>query len=261
MTRLVAVTNPRSSSTRATTPSTGPPPSAAASGASWASPAAGRSSWPRATTTPTSPRPSCARPARPSSTAATVEVGGWVGARRRRPRAAGPVQRGAHARPARERGPARAADGADRPSRPVDAILVHQPHAAAQLMDAPDPPAALVLWGHMHAQVGPTVVTARGRVVDRRHAAGHGGRGEAADAGLVQHPVQPAAGPRRLLLLLLRRGDRAGHRRPGGPPASPTAASSWTAAPRPGASSRCPTRRGAGWPARARRPRPEPSVR
>ncbi|SEQ94521.1 Calcineurin-like phosphoesterase [Microlunatus flavus] len=43
--------------------------------------------------------------------------------------------------------------------RPVDAILVHQPTAAAPLMEAPDPPARLVLWGHMHAQVGPTVVT------------------------------------------------------------------------------------------------------
>ena len=42
--------------------------------------------------------------------------------------------------------------------RPVAAILVHQPDAAAPLMDAPDPPARLVLWGHMHAQVGPTVV-------------------------------------------------------------------------------------------------------
>ncbi|MGI3779458.1 MAG: metallophosphoesterase family protein [Janthinobacterium lividum] len=44
-------------------------------------------------------------------------------------------------------------------ARPVDAILVHQPPAAAPIMAAPDPPAALVLWGHMHAQVGPTVVT------------------------------------------------------------------------------------------------------
>ena len=43
-------------------------------------------------------------------------------------------------------------------ARPVDAILVHQPTAAAEIMKAPDPPAALVLWGHMHAQVGPTVV-------------------------------------------------------------------------------------------------------
>ncbi len=43
-------------------------------------------------------------------------------------------------------------------ARPVDAILVHQPPAAAEIMAAPDPPAALVLWGHMHAQVGPTVV-------------------------------------------------------------------------------------------------------
>jgi hypothetical protein len=44
-------------------------------------------------------------------------------------------------------------------TRPVDAILVHQPPAAAEVMRADDPPAALVLWGHMHAQVGPTVVT------------------------------------------------------------------------------------------------------
>jgi predicted phosphodiesterase len=42
--------------------------------------------------------------------------------------------------------------------RPVDALLVHQPTAAAEVVAAPDPPAALVLWGHMHAQVGPTVV-------------------------------------------------------------------------------------------------------
>jgi len=43
--------------------------------------------------------------------------------------------------------------------RAVDAILVHQPPAAAEIMAAPDLPAALVLWGHMHAAVGPTVVT------------------------------------------------------------------------------------------------------
>ncbi|HEY0238216.1 MAG TPA: metallophosphoesterase [Friedmanniella sp.] len=43
-------------------------------------------------------------------------------------------------------------------ARPVAAILVHQPTAAAEIMAAPDPPAALVLWGHMHAQLGPTVV-------------------------------------------------------------------------------------------------------
>ena len=41
----------------------------------------------------------------------------------------------------------------------VDAILVHQPIAPAEVLAVPDPPAALVLWGHMHAQVGPTVVT------------------------------------------------------------------------------------------------------
>ncbi|MGI3783395.1 MAG: metallophosphoesterase family protein [Janthinobacterium lividum] len=44
-------------------------------------------------------------------------------------------------------------------ARPVDAILVHQPPAAVEIMNAQDPPAALVLWGHMHAQLGPTAVT------------------------------------------------------------------------------------------------------
>ncbi len=43
--------------------------------------------------------------------------------------------------------------------RPVDALLVHQPRAAQQVMEADDPPARLVLWGHLHAPVGPTVVT------------------------------------------------------------------------------------------------------
>jgi hypothetical protein len=43
--------------------------------------------------------------------------------------------------------------------RPVDALLVHQPTAAQQVLDAPDPPTRLLLWGHMHAAVGPTVVT------------------------------------------------------------------------------------------------------
>ena len=43
-------------------------------------------------------------------------------------------------------------------TRPVDAILVHQPPAAAPIMAAEDAPARLVLWGHMHAQVGPFVV-------------------------------------------------------------------------------------------------------
>ncbi len=42
--------------------------------------------------------------------------------------------------------------------RPVDAILVHQPTAAAELVSATDPPARLVLWGHLHAEVGPVVV-------------------------------------------------------------------------------------------------------
>jgi predicted phosphodiesterase len=37
-------------------------------------------------------------------------------------------------------------------------VLVHQPVAARVIMNAPDPPASLVLWGHYHAQAGPQVI-------------------------------------------------------------------------------------------------------
>jgi len=40
----------------------------------------------------------------------------------------------------------------------TDVIMVHQPRASAVIMDAPDPPARLVLWGHFHAESGPSVV-------------------------------------------------------------------------------------------------------
>jgi len=40
----------------------------------------------------------------------------------------------------------------------TDVILVHQPAAALVIMNAPNPPAALVLWGHYHAQEGPKVI-------------------------------------------------------------------------------------------------------
>ena len=43
-------------------------------------------------------------------------------------------------------------------SRPVDALLVHQPAAAEVLVAAPDPPARLILWGHLHSENGPTVL-------------------------------------------------------------------------------------------------------
>jgi predicted phosphodiesterase len=39
-----------------------------------------------------------------------------------------------------------------------DVILVHQPLAARVIMNAPNPPASLVLWGHYHAQSGPRVI-------------------------------------------------------------------------------------------------------
>jgi predicted phosphodiesterase len=43
-------------------------------------------------------------------------------------------------------------------SRPVDVLLVHQPAASVVLMTAPDPGTRLLLWGHFHAEAGPTVV-------------------------------------------------------------------------------------------------------
>lgn len=43
--------------------------------------------------------------------------------------------------------------------RSTDVILVHQPAASAVIMATSNPPADLVLWGHFHAQVGPTVIT------------------------------------------------------------------------------------------------------
>jgi len=43
--------------------------------------------------------------------------------------------------------------------RPVDALMVHQPAAAAVLVAAADPPARLVVWGHLHREDGPRVVT------------------------------------------------------------------------------------------------------
>jgi predicted phosphodiesterase len=40
----------------------------------------------------------------------------------------------------------------------TDVMLVHQPVAARVIMRTPNPPAPLVLWGHYHAQAGPTVI-------------------------------------------------------------------------------------------------------
>ena len=40
-------------------------------------------------------------------------------------------------------------------TRRTDVIVTHQPAASKVIMDAPDPPARLVLWGHFHAEVGP----------------------------------------------------------------------------------------------------------
>ena len=43
--------------------------------------------------------------------------------------------------------------------RQTDVIVVHQPAAAEVVMATPELPAGLVLWGHFHSEVGPTVVT------------------------------------------------------------------------------------------------------
>jgi predicted phosphodiesterase len=40
----------------------------------------------------------------------------------------------------------------------TDVLIVHQPVASRVIMDAPNPPAALVLWGHYHAESGPQVI-------------------------------------------------------------------------------------------------------
>jgi predicted phosphodiesterase len=40
----------------------------------------------------------------------------------------------------------------------TDVMLVHQPVAARVIMRTANPPAPLVLWGHYHAQSGPTVI-------------------------------------------------------------------------------------------------------
>jgi hypothetical protein len=42
--------------------------------------------------------------------------------------------------------------------RQTDVLLVHQPVAARVIMNATNPPASLVLWGHYHAQSGPRVI-------------------------------------------------------------------------------------------------------
>jgi predicted phosphodiesterase len=42
--------------------------------------------------------------------------------------------------------------------KPVDVLLVHQPAASVVIMNAPNPPARLVLWGHYHSEDGPSVV-------------------------------------------------------------------------------------------------------
>jgi predicted phosphodiesterase len=44
-------------------------------------------------------------------------------------------------------------------TRQTDVLVMHQPAAAEVAMAVPDLPARLVLWGHFHSEVGPTVVS------------------------------------------------------------------------------------------------------
>jgi predicted phosphodiesterase len=44
-------------------------------------------------------------------------------------------------------------------TRQTDILVMHQPAAAEVAMAVPDLPARLVLWGHFHSEVGPTVVS------------------------------------------------------------------------------------------------------
>ena len=41
--------------------------------------------------------------------------------------------------------------------QPVDTLVALQPGAVAATLDAPNPPARLIVWGHMHSQGGPVV--------------------------------------------------------------------------------------------------------
>lgn len=43
-------------------------------------------------------------------------------------------------------------------SRQVDVITLHQPNATAIIRETPNPPARLILYGHMHTQLGPQVI-------------------------------------------------------------------------------------------------------
>ncbi len=43
-------------------------------------------------------------------------------------------------------------------NRRVDVITLHQPAATAIIRETPNPPARLILYGHMHTQVGPQVI-------------------------------------------------------------------------------------------------------
>jgi len=66
-------------------------------------------------------------------------------------------------------------------ARPTDVLVVHQPAAAEVVMAAPELPARLVLWGHFHSEVGPTVV---------RHADGSWSVGmRQGTAGGVRQPI------------------------------------------------------------------------
>ena len=83
-----------------------------------------------------------------------VEAGGSRRARRRRPGAQHSLQRRPYQGSAGERRRDGATAGRYRPTiSDSDVILVHQPAAARVIMDSPNLPVPLVLWGHLPRRV------------------------------------------------------------------------------------------------------------
>ena len=107
----------------------------------------------------------------------------------------------------------------------TDVMLVHQPAAARVIMNAPNLPAPLVLWGHYHAQSGPRVIMHDDGSWTVGMQEGTAGGVREPTVHLLQHAVLPAADQRRCLLLLPRQGHGPDHRGAAG--ALPTRCERW----------------------------------
>ena len=100
--------------------------------------------------------------------------------------------------------------------RQTDVIMVHQPAPRRGGDGDPELAARLVLWGHFHAEVGPTVVTHDDGSWTVGMQQGTAGGVRQPTLHLVQYAVLAAADQRRRLLLLPRLSDRPDHRRAAG---------------------------------------------